>query len=127
MQSQLLLIRLDILDAFLVEFDRMRLALLFSFKPLISFIVFLLWGRDLCRLDMRRESKASTSLHQIKKSVVQASLSTVVNLISVNLIFHFIICTLHCAGSINLKYHYTQAPAAMPVNGLCQAEARWHW
>ena len=38
--------------------------------------------RDLCRLDMRRESKASTALWNIKKAVVQAALHTVINLIS---------------------------------------------
>jgi len=60
-QSQLLLIRLDILDTYLSQFDRMR---------------------DLCRLDMRRESKASALLLQIKRSIVHASLNSVVNLIS---------------------------------------------
>eukprot|EP01036_Dinobryon_divergens_P031317 gene31317-40691_t len=50
--SQLFLIRLDILDTLLNEFERMR------------------------------ESKASTALLSIKKSVVQASLQTVINLIS---------------------------------------------
>lgn len=39
-------------------------------------------SRELCRLDMRRESKASTALLSIRKSVVQASLQTVINLIS---------------------------------------------